>query len=125
RFGLDCGEQRTLEAVAKELDMSREQVRQIERSALRALRRSHTHRCTFCSASLPEAQRLFKGQPADICLHCLRNATQFFRPEQRDPTQDNHLCYFCDAKQSEAGHLYLSEHANICPSCVHKYLQQS
>jgi len=40
RFGLDDGRARTLDEVGKELGLTRERIRQIERDTLRELRRS-------------------------------------------------------------------------------------
>jgi RNA polymerase primary sigma factor len=42
RFGLDDGRSRTLDEVGKELGLTRERIRQIERDTLRELRRSDT-----------------------------------------------------------------------------------
>lgn len=126
RFGLEDGVFQTLEEVGKKLNLSRERVRQIEKEALRALRHyPRPFRCSFCSASLPGAQRIFMGQAAKVCLPCLRKIDAYFEAEQPDPAKHNYVCYFCDIKQSEAGHLYLSPQANICPRCVKRYLDQS
>jgi RNA polymerase sigma factor (sigma-70 family) len=43
RFGLDRGEPRTLEEVGAELSLTRERIRQIERSALAKLRHQSAH----------------------------------------------------------------------------------
>jgi DNA-directed RNA polymerase sigma subunit (sigma70/sigma32) len=40
RFGLDDGRARTLDEVGKELGLTRERIRQIERDTLRELRKS-------------------------------------------------------------------------------------
>jgi RNA polymerase sigma factor (sigma-70 family) len=42
RFGLDDGRARTLDEVGKELGLTRERIRQIERDTLRELRKSDT-----------------------------------------------------------------------------------
>jgi len=42
RFGLDDGRARTLDEVGKELNLTRERIRQIERDTLKDLRRSQT-----------------------------------------------------------------------------------
>jgi len=44
RVGLDTGEGRTLEDIGRELQLSRERVRQIERRALAKLRQPSHHR---------------------------------------------------------------------------------
>lgn len=125
RFGLDDGRVRTLEEVGLQLNITRERTRQVEREALRMLRRGLPQRCSFCSAECPAAKRLFKGQAAKICLNCIQEISDFFQREQPNPSTHNHVCYFCNAEQSEAGHLYLTPNANICPTCVKKFSDQA
>jgi DNA-directed RNA polymerase sigma subunit (sigma70/sigma32) len=58
RFGLDDGQQRTLEEVAKLYGMTRERVRQIEGKALRKLRHPRRQRGTERQADLSPPKRI-------------------------------------------------------------------